>query len=209
MAKRESRAEEERNVGKKNQRNTKGRIVSAAWKLFYEQGYEDTTVEDIIFESETSKGSFYHYFDGKDALLSSLSVLFDEQYEALMERPDLPEDSIELLQYLNRALFETIENTVSIDLLARLFSSQLVTHGEKHLLDRSRTYYKLLRRIVSRGQEKGEIRADFTVGEVSRAYAMFERGLMYDWCLSGGEYSLPNYSAKMMPLFLKSFRPEK
>ena len=50
--------------------------MAAAWKLFYEQGYEETTVEDIIFESETSKGSFYHYFDGKDALLSSLSVPF-------------------------------------------------------------------------------------------------------------------------------------
>ena len=40
---------------RKNTRNTKGRIISAAWKLFYEQGYEDTTVEDIVFESETSK----------------------------------------------------------------------------------------------------------------------------------------------------------
>lgn len=195
-------------MGKKNTRNTKGRIVSAAWKLFYEQGYEDTTVEDIIFESETSKGSFYHYFDGKDALLSSLSVLFDEQYESLMERPDLPEDSLELLQFLNRSLFETIENTVSIDLLARLFSSQLVTHGEKHLLDRSRTYYKLLRRIVTEGREKGEIRKDLTVGEICRAYAMFERGLMYDWCLSGGDYSLANYAEKMMPMFLSAFRAE-
>ena len=58
-------------MAKKSSRNTKARIVSAAWKLFYEQGYEETTVEEIIFESETSKGSFYHYFDGKDALLSS------------------------------------------------------------------------------------------------------------------------------------------
>ena len=196
-------------MGKKNSRNTKARIVNAAWKLFYEQGYEDTTVEDIIFESETSKGSFYHYFDGKDALLSSLSVLFDEQYEELMERPDLPENSVDLLQYLNRALFETIENRVSIDLLSRLFSSQLVTRGQRHLLDRTRTYYKLLRRVISEGQEKGEIRREFTVEEISRAYAMFERGLMYDWCLSGGEYSLPDYTGKMMPLFLNSFRSEK
>ena len=196
-------------MGKKNSRNTKARIVNAAWKLFYEQGYEDTTVEDIIFESETSKGSFYHYFDGKDALLSSLSVLFDEQYEELMERPDLPENSVDLLQYLNRALFETIENRVSIDLLSRLFSSQLVTRGQRHLLDRTRTYYKLLRRVISEGQEKGEIPREFTVEEISRAYAMFERGLMYDWCLSGGEYSLPDYAGKMMPLFLKSFRSEK
>ena len=32
---------------KKNSRNTKSKIVDAAWRLFYEQGYDDTTVEDI------------------------------------------------------------------------------------------------------------------------------------------------------------------
>lgn len=193
-------------MGKKNTRNTKGRIVAAAWKLFYEQGYEDTTVEDIIFESETSKGSFYHYFDGKDALLSSLSVLFDEKYEELMRMEDRPQESVELLAWLNLSLFTVIENTVSLDLLARLFSSQLVTKGEKHLLDRNRTYFKLLRQIISEGQANGEIRTDFTVSEIVRAYAMFERALMYDWCLAGGEYSLPNYARQMMPLFLNEFR---
>ena len=31
-------------MARKSSRNTKARIVSAAWKLFYEQGYEETTV---------------------------------------------------------------------------------------------------------------------------------------------------------------------
>ena len=66
-------------MGKKNSSATKKKIVSAAWKLFYEQGYDDTTVDDIVLESGTSKGSFYHYFSGKDALLSSLSYLFDDK----------------------------------------------------------------------------------------------------------------------------------
>ena len=39
--------------------NVKRRIVDAAWELFYEKGYDDTTVDDIIRLSETSKGSFY------------------------------------------------------------------------------------------------------------------------------------------------------
>ena len=78
-------------MSKKKARNTKGRIISAAWDLFFEQGYEDTTVEEIIEESQTSRGSFYHYFEGKDALLSSLSFLFDEKYEELKEKlnPDM------------------------------------------------------------------------------------------------------------------------
>ena len=41
---------------------TKNRIVKAAWNLFYKYGYHDTTVEDIIKLSKTSKGTFYHYF---------------------------------------------------------------------------------------------------------------------------------------------------
>ena len=85
-------------VPRKNTRNTRGRIISAAWKLFYEQGYEDTTVEEIVFESETSKGSFYHYFDGKDALLGTLANVFDEKYEQLMEIMDPDMDAMEKLR---------------------------------------------------------------------------------------------------------------
>ena len=163
-------------MAKKSSRNTKARIVSAAWKLFYEQGYEETTVEEIIFESETSKGSFYHYFDGKDALLSSLSVLFDERYEELMQQPHDEMDCIELLCWLNQELFTTIENTVSIELLARLFSSQLVTKGEKHLLDRGRTYFKLLTQVVRTGQERGELSRAVTANEIATEADFFSFG---------------------------------
>ena len=190
----------------KKAKTTKKKIVSAAWKLFYEQGYDNTTVDDIVEESGTSKGSFYHYFEGKDALLSSLSFLFDEKYEELMPSVDPEMNSVDKLLYLNRELFGVIENTVSLELLARLFSSQLVTKGEKHLLDRKRTYYRLLRQIVSQGQEREELTDTRTVSEIVKAYAMFERGLMYDWCLSGGEYSLVQYAREMMPLFLGGFR---
>ena len=191
---------------RKNTRNTKGRIISAAWKLFYEQGYEDTTVEDIVFESETSKGSFYHYFDGKDALLGTLAYVFDEKYEQLMEimAPEL--DAMEKLIYLNHELFAMIDGSVSMDLLARLLSTQLLARGEKHLLDRNRTYFKLLRQIITEGQRTGQLRTDRTVNEILRAYAMWERALMYDWCLAGGEYSLVAYTDSVTPMFLESYR---
>ena len=191
---------------RKNTRNTKGRIISAAWKLFYEQGYEDTTVEDIVFESETSKGSFYHYFDGKDALLGTLAYVFDEKYEQLMETMAPEMDAMEKMIYLNHELFAMIDGGVSMDLLARLLSTQLLTRGEKHLLDRNRTYFKLLRQIISEGQKNGQLRDDRTVNEILRAYALWERALLYDWCLAGGEYSLVAYTDSVTPMFLESYR---
>ena len=193
-------------MAKKNARNTKGRIISAAWKLFYEQGYEDTTVEDIVFESETSKGSFYHYFEGKDALLGTLAYVFDEKYEELKETMDPSLGAVEKLAYLNHELFAMIDGGVSMDLLARLLSTQLLARGEKHLLDRNRTYFKLLRQIITEGQRAGQLRRDRTVNEILKAYALWERALMYDWCLCGGEYSLVAYTDQMTPMFLESYR---
>ena len=191
---------------RKTQRNTRGKIVAAAWKLFYEQGYEHTTVEDILALSGTSKGTFYHYFEGKDALLGTLSVLFDEKYAELM--PTLPEDmdALDTLAYLNRELFAMIDASIPLELLARLLSTQLTVRGEKHLLDRDRLYFRLLREIVSRGQARGEVRADMTVGEITKAYALMERALMYDWCLCSGVYNLSRYGAEMMGQFLESYR---
>ena len=191
---------------RKSGRNTKGRIVSAAWKLFYEQGYDNTTVEDIIFESGTSKGSFYHYFEGKDALLGSLSMIFDEKYEQLQDTMDPEADAADALLYLNHELFTMIDNSVSLELLTRLLSSQLVTRGERHLLDRNRTYFKLLHRIVKRGQERGQLRSDVTANEIVTGYAMFERALMYDWCLNNGSYALSKYAAAMMPMLIDGYR---
>ena len=191
---------------KKRTQTTKAKIVAAAWKLFYEQGYEDTTVEDIVFESETSKGSFYHYFDGKDALLGTLANVFDEKYEQLMGVMDPGMDAMEKLIYLNHELFVMIDGGISMDLLARLLSTQLLTRGEKHLLDRNRTYFKLLRQIISEGQKNGQLRTDRTVNEILRTYALWERALLYDWCLAGGEYSLVAYTDSVTPMFLESYR---
>ena len=197
---------EDRIMAKKNQRKTKSRSVSAAWKLFYEQGYEDTTIEEIIEESGTSKGSFYHYFGGKDALLGSLAYMMDEKYEEL--EPDIPEDAdcYEVLLHLNRELMVMIEESINLELLTELYSTQLTTRGERPLLDHGRTYYRLLRKIITRGRERGELIKALNVSEMVHYYAMCERALLYEWCLRKGEYSLSEEAARKLPLMIQSLR---
>lgn len=190
-------------MARKSGKNTKSKIVAAAWKLFYDNGYDDTTVDEIIWESGTSKGSFYHYFDGKDALLGSLAYLFDEKYDELAEKIDPDADSIETLLFLNRELFEMIENTIDLELMKRLYSTQLTAKGEKQLLDHNRVYYRLLRKIVLSGQKRGEITETQSVNEIVRYYAFCERAMLYDWCLCNGEYSLIDSAEKLMPFFMQ------
>ena len=87
-----------------------------------------------------------------------------------------------------------------------LLSTQLLARGEKHLLDRSRVYFRLLKKIVRQGAERGEFRPGLAQEEIVRAFAMGERAQLYGWCLCGGDYSLVAYAEKMTPLFLESFR---
>ena len=195
-------------MAKDKKRKTKKNIVSAAWRLFYEQGYDDTTVDEIIRASGTSKGTFYHYFKGKDALLTSLSELFDNKYEELIQ--EMPEEmgSFEKLLYLTQELFGMIETRVSRELLASMYSSQLVTKGEKHLLDQNRIYYRLLNELIAKGQRDGELTPRMSANEIAKIYALCERALLYDWCICNGEYSLREYAGKLMPMFLQSIRAE-
>ena len=190
----------------KKSRNTKTKIVSAAWELFYRNGYDDTTVDDIVELSGTSKGSFYHYFESKDALLNSLAYLFDDKYEELTDQ--IPEDmhSFDVLLFLNRELFDLIDNKIDQNLIGKLYSTQLMKKGEKSLLDNDRFYYKLLRRIVTRGQEKGELTAEMTVNEIVRLYAMCERALIIEWCLCNWSLSLKNFSERSLPMLLNGIK---
>lgn len=185
--------------------STKSRIVKAAWNLFYKKGYEQTTVEDIISASKTSKGTFYHYFKGKEALLNSLSDLFDEKYEELAAVIDPAMSAYDKLLYLNHELFYMIETSVDIDLLAFLYSSQLTTKGKKSLSDSKRFYFKWITEILEDGLADGEFKDTSSAKELMKIYAMFERALLYDWALFRRKYSLSEYSSRLLPHVLDTF----
>lgn len=48
-------------------------IIQAATALFFQKGYDATTVQDILDALNTSKGSFYHHFDAKLDVLVAIA----------------------------------------------------------------------------------------------------------------------------------------
>jgi len=63
--------------------DTKRRILEAAAEVFAEKGYYATAVDDIVRASDTSKGSFYHFFPNKQGIFLSL---VDHMYSMLLRR---------------------------------------------------------------------------------------------------------------------------
>lgn len=50
----------------------KDSILKTAERLFFEKGYDETSIQDILDALKISKGGFYHYFDSKIALLEEI-----------------------------------------------------------------------------------------------------------------------------------------
>jgi|GEM_PF-456867 len=84
---------------RKNYNEKSQAIINKANKLFLSQGFEKTTVDEIIKSLEISKGTFYHYFKSKeellDAVINNFSELFIEKLKPIIETNDL--DAIEKL----------------------------------------------------------------------------------------------------------------
>ena len=56
----------------KNPDERRSELIACAQNLFYSKGYECTSVSDIIAEVGVAKGTFYHYFDSKQAILQAM-----------------------------------------------------------------------------------------------------------------------------------------
>jgi AcrR family transcriptional regulator len=49
-------------------------ILETAYGLFVADGYDDTSVQEIVDRVGVAKGTFYHYFDSKEDLLEQLAA---------------------------------------------------------------------------------------------------------------------------------------
>lgn len=65
----------------KDPENTKARILDAALDVFSTKGYHDTTVDEIVEVSDTSKGSVYFHFPNKQRLFLALVDRFADLLE--------------------------------------------------------------------------------------------------------------------------------
>lgn len=48
---------------------TRQRLVESARHLFWERGFAGTSMADLLAHAQVNSGSFYHFFDSKEALL--------------------------------------------------------------------------------------------------------------------------------------------
>ena len=64
----------------KNSPSTRDRLIDSARFLFWERGFAGTSMAELLTHAQVNSGSFYHFFDSKEALLRAVL----EQYIELL-----------------------------------------------------------------------------------------------------------------------------
>lgn len=89
----------------KSQISPKERILKTADRLFYEQGYLATGINQIIQEAKVAKASFYQHFPSKEDLLMAYiaahnTELFDELHRVIKPHSTATAKIIALFDFL-------------------------------------------------------------------------------------------------------------
>ncbi len=140
-----------------NKINSRRRILKASRKLFSENGYEETMMEDIAQEAEVSKATIYNYFDNKESLLIGIADEVLDRIELLLQK-DLKE-CLDSEEKLKRVLQEFV--TASVDYLGLSRRISWLNSCEDSALYATRKeMVQLLKGLIADAQEEGLFRPD-------------------------------------------------
>jgi AcrR family transcriptional regulator len=144
----------------KKQRN-KQAIVEAAISLFSEQGYENTSIEQIARAAGVGKGTVYSYFQTKKDLLKGFCEYeLEKIHLELVKRSN--QDASILEQMLTIYMTEFHHVTQNRE-FGRLYMRESIFPKDADVQDDMETdekYFQMLFPILQKGQERGELRKD-------------------------------------------------
>lgn len=182
----------------------KNQIFQAAMELMREYGYEYVTVANVCSRAGISVGSFYHHFGSKDELLA---YYFDAGYEKYWEEyeskltGDFIEDVVVVYsmysEYCMDQGLQFIKNFYTPNNKS-LYLGDFTKSGEKHLPIMKKSYV-----ILQEAQKRGEIKPGEDLKQLTEDLCMLEKGLIFEWALSDGQYDLLTAVRRIMTNMLK------
>lgn len=67
--------------------STRDRLIASARFLFWERGFAGTSMSELLAHAEVNSGSFYHFFDSKEALLRAVLEVYLELLRPMVVDP--------------------------------------------------------------------------------------------------------------------------
>lgn len=182
------------------------RLLAAATQLFAEQGYDRTSVQEIVVAAGVTKGALYHYFGSKEDLLHEV---YGRVLRLQQERLDAFADAdAPVEQRLRDAAADVVVTTIeNLDDAKIFFRSMHQLSPEKHKQVRAerRRYHERFRALVEEGQRSG-VFSDATPADLVVDYHFGSVHHLGTWYRPEGPLSPQQVADHLADLLLRALR---
>jgi AcrR family transcriptional regulator len=187
--------------------STRARILDAALATFSRKGYHDTRLDDIVDESETSKGAIYFHFANKERLFLALV----DQFADLLERrvQGAIEGKAQGMDRVQIALETVLDTFGRYRRPAKILLVQAVGLGtafENKRVEVNDRFARLIQTYLQEAIELGDIEP-IDAEVVAHAWMGAIYGLVIRW-VTAGEPEPERIVKTLVPLLLRSVRHE-
>ncbi|QHW33826.1 TetR/AcrR family transcriptional regulator [Paenibacillus rhizovicinus] len=142
---------------------TTNQILTVALNLFIQQGYEQTSIQDIINGlGGLTKGAIYHHFKSKEEIMQAvIDHLFKDVDEMLSGvRDDKELNGLEKLRKISRvSLSNPAQNEMAAAAPNLLRNPKLLAAQIEHMLEKAIPVY--IQPIIEQGMRDGSIRTEY------------------------------------------------
>ena len=191
----------------RKKRETRQRLLSAALRLFRDQGYDATTVEQIADAADVAKGTFFNYFETKEAILPALATWRLRQLEdGLLPERGAPASPVARIKM---ALVLVAGDPLANPHLSRRLFAAIMPHQQGGDAHPGRTLVRLLADQVRQAQAAGEIRADLDPDYVAGVIRTLFFQQLVSWHCGYCDGSLPELLDGTVDLLLDGFAGPK
>lgn len=185
-------------------------IVEAAWKLFEQNGFEQTTVDQIAALAELGKGTIYSYFKSKEeiyiAILEKKLDMLEEKMKAAVANPVSAVDALyslyeAFIEYHRdrKGFIDTLFVQIDDQILYRLGG---VVGGLK---SKASVWMEIVGNMIQWGIERGEFEP-VDVERISKTIVGMILGLIIQFEMGQVKEDLVNFRDAVFKLIFDGIR---
>lgn len=182
---------------------TKLNITEKAMALIKEYGFDAVKITDICKSADISVGAFYHYFESKEKIIEHAYMKVDLLVEERVAATQYKNSSHKILTIFQYAM-EAIED-LGYKFMVDSFKHVIVSPPEYSILY-TRYPYDSIHKAIEKGISTGEFIGTTDPKKLAHNCMRIGRGMVFDWCLYEGSYSLADETQQLVQLLLNNYR---
>lgn len=187
---------------------TKNKIYQAAVTVINEKGFQNTSIEDITSYADVAKGSFYTYFESKEAIVFYTFQQSDEMYEKAFAQIK-GEDFLDMMIHFVKISYKEYEKRGKG--IIKAIVSGYFTFTDYNFYSEDRDLLKCLNLIIEKGKKQGVLDNKIPTGRYVNLLLSTLVGVEVMWCLDDQENSLSDMIADAVRITTRGMmknRPE-